>query len=121
MYRYMKKIIITLVLIGLMANIASAANDTSPFSPGNARIFWDNQDQEFREQLTLMCGLGFLVFGLFIVACFGGSAMSYSAHKSGQFADPEKKAGGASSMIGIIFILLGFVLCLSFVKPYFGF
>ena len=113
----MRKVIVGLILIVLLTNIASA----DPFSPGNAKVAWDKQSQEFRDQLTLMCGLGFLIFGLFIIACFGGSAMSYSAHKSGQFADPERKAGGASSMIGIAFILLGFILCLAFVKPYFGF
>jgi Mn2+/Fe2+ NRAMP family transporter len=116
-----KKIIIVLVLLALLGNVASAANNTDPFSPGNAKKAFDKQDQEFKDGFTLLFGLFWLGIGSFIMICFGGSAASYSAHKSGQFADPEKKSGGAASMLAIIFIVLGLFLCLSVVKPYFGF
>jgi hypothetical protein len=118
----LKKAFIILILIGLMINTASAAvNNTDPFSPGNAKTAFDKQDQEFKDQFVLMFGLFWLIIGAFIMICFGGSAASYSAHKSGQFADPERKSGGASSMVAIIFIVLGLLLCLSVIKPIFGF
>jgi hypothetical protein len=118
----LKKAFIILILIGLVTNIVSAANNgTDPFSPGNAKVAFDAQDQEFKDQFILMFGLFWLIIGAFIMVCFGGSAASYSAHKSGQFADPEKKSGGAASMVAIIFIVLGLLLCLSVIKPIFGF
>lgn len=106
----------------MMANLASAAeNNTDPFSPGNARKFWDSAGPDFQNRFLGLFGMFWFVIGAFITVCLGGSASSYAAHKSGQFADPEKKSGGAVSMIGIVFIVLGLFLCLVAVKPYFGF
>lgn len=117
-----RKTLTFLILVALITNIASAAsNDTDPFSPGNAKVAWDAQSKEFKDMFILIFGLFWLLIGAFVMACFGGSAASYSAHKSGQFADPERKSGGAASMIAIIFIVFGLLLCLSVIKPIFGF
>ncbi len=69
----------------------------------------------------MLFGIFWLVVGAVVMVSFGGATATFAAHKSGQFADPEKKSGSGASMLGIIFIVLGLLLCLSVVKPIFGF
>jgi hypothetical protein len=117
-----RKAFIILVLIGLMTNIASAAtNNTNPFSPGNAKVAWDKLDTDTQNQYSFIFGLFWLIIGSFMFVCMGGAGASYSAHKSGQFADPEKKAGGAIGIVSIIFVAFGLVLCIRIILPIFGF
>ena len=118
----LRKTIIVLVLIGFMTAVASAAtNNSTPFSPGNAKVAWDKLDTETQDQYIFMFGLFWFIVGSFMFACMGGSGVSYATHKSGQFADPEKKAGGAVAIISIIFMAFGLVLCVGIVLPVFGF
>ncbi len=111
----------SILLLLILTNTSAAATDTNPFSPGNAKTAFDKQDQEFKNYFVLAFGLFWLIVGSYIVVCLGGTASSYAAHKSGQYADPEKKSGSAVSMVGIVFIVLGLFICLSLVLPLFGF
>jgi hypothetical protein len=98
------------------SGIASAANDSDPFSPGNAKAAYDKQDQSFKDIFIMLFGIFWLVVGAVVMVSFGGATASFAVHKSGQFADPEKKSGSGASMLGIIFIVLGLLLCLSFMS-----
>jgi hypothetical protein len=114
--------ILLFILVSIVAPAVSAAtNDTDPFSPGNAKKAYDSMSDDFKTQFMFLFGLFWLGIGSFIMLCFGGSAASYSAHKSGQFTDPERKAGGATSMLAIILIAVGLIICILAVKPIFGF
>ncbi len=117
----MKKIIFSIVVLMYLSGIVSAANSSDPFSPGNAKAAYDKQDQSFKDIFIMLFGIFWLVVGAVVMVSFGGATASFAAHKSGQFADPEKKSGSGASMLGIIFIVLGLLLCLSVVKPIFGF
>jgi heme/copper-type cytochrome/quinol oxidase subunit 2 len=117
----MKKIILSIVVLMYLSGIASAADDSDPFSPGNAKAAYDKQDQSFKDIFIMLFGIFWLVVGAVVMVSFGGATATFAAHKSGQFADPEKKSGSGASMLGIIFIVLGLLLCLSVVKPIFGF
>lgn len=118
----MKTKICIFILLLLLPNIVSAATDNSdPFSPGNAKMAYDAQSPVFKTNFFMLFGLFWLAVGSYIMLCFGGSASLYASNKSGQFADPEKKSGGASSMLGIILIVVGLIICLSVAKPFFGF
>ena len=116
-----KKCIAILLLLILPNIVSAAANNIDPFSPGNAKAAYDQQSSDFKANFVMLFGLFWLAIGSFIMICFGGSASSYASNKSGQFADPEKKSGGASSMLGIILIVVGLIVCLSVAKPFFGF
>lgn len=116
-----KYILIGITLALCITSIATAANNTEPFSLGNAKVFWDSQDTEFHNRFILVSGLFSFAIAAVIFFAFGGAAASFSAQKSGHFADPEKKSGSATSMIAIIFVVLGLGLCLSVVLPIFGF
>jgi heme/copper-type cytochrome/quinol oxidase subunit 2 len=117
----MKKIILCIVVLMYLSGIVSAANNSDPFSPGNAKTAYDKQDQSFKDIFIMLFGIFWLVVGAVVMVSFGGATATFAAHKSGQFADPEKKSGSGASMLGIIFIVLGLLLCLSVVKPIFGF
>lgn len=117
----MKRIIIVLIILGMCVNIASAANNSDPFSPGSAKAAYDKSDAGFKDSFNYMMGIFWFIVIAFIIACLAMATASHSARESGQFQDPEKKASGAKGMVGIIFIVLVLILAISFVKPIFGF
>ncbi len=121
------KTIILSVIVILSLNILASAADTTPppnsdpFSPGSAKAAYDESSDDFKSNFNYLMGIFWIVIAAFIIACFGMATASHAARDSGQFADPEKKAGGAKGMLGIIFVVLLLFLAIAFVKPLFGF
>lgn len=115
------KIITGLILLVYMTGIAMAAEEASPFDLGNAKVFWDDQSDDFHKTFLLVIGAVFFVVGTVLAASLIMNAASFAAQKSGSFEDPTKKSGSATNMIGIVLMCFGAILCLYVVLPVFGF
>lgn len=110
-YNYMmKRILLALTFMMLMANIASAAgSETSLLSPGMGMNWFNAQPKEFKDLIGWVLGGLIFILGLAFLVSLGGAGGKGMLDKSG-FGNPEEKSRSNNALFGILLTLVGVMI-----------